>query len=766
MNRYYHDCRNAVGDLVPGASVTFYTDSAGTTLASLYTAAQAVAPNPTTADTSGFIDVYAIERPLYYKVGSGAVRPVSPAAPVPNPVVNVKDYGAKGNGTTDDSAAIQAAVDSRGATGGVVLFPPGTYLLSTATIDLPPAMTGRLVLSGYGATIKLSTNAPRFLDVAKDDDHDTFQHITIEGFDVNVNSIGGQHHTIFGNYEAGSYVDHVNFDDIVIRDVYAYGATDSTNTATDNRIGVFMSAHQTTASEATQNYVTNILIENVRVEGGEGGLRVVGTCAAASQADVNTYLDNITVRDCYHDRTAAPASLLAITNFHFGSNGYGGRLLVENCTGLYSGDCGLEVNAFHDALIKGCVEKDCFVTGFYHTNYNSNVDEGQRVVFEDCYAENTASGLGGKGYTVGESFSVPVNTVVLRDCSYRATRFYVYGAVYAGPHDARPSVRELVIDGFRAAIDGYARASASDTTGYVFQLEPDDCRLVLRDIDISISGTDSGGGCVSWVGIAVNPSGDSFVDIDGYTVSSDVTDTTDSKFQGIQWGRTTGAEVKGGTVRRFRPTFVNASDTSPRATLLNSTTILTLNGAIVYEGCDLSGLTAASATACYALTASQIEKTRWVDCKMPTVPAPAAITTKITLTVDEITAAAAAVVRTTAVHGLTSGDWVFLAASNSTPVIDGWRQVTVTDTTHFSVPVETSGAGNSATCQPAYTNRDLYDEDVVVTGGTVTAIQLSTNAGTTWTTTGLTAGIFRLRCGDIICITNSSAPTTTKVPRP
>jgi hypothetical protein len=43
-------------------------------------------------------------------------------------VVSVMDFGAVGNGTTNDSAAIQAAVD----TGKSIFFPEGTYLISTA----------------------------------------------------------------------------------------------------------------------------------------------------------------------------------------------------------------------------------------------------------------------------------------------------------------------------------------------------------------------------------------------------------------------------------------------------------------------------------------------------------------------------------------------------------------------------------------------------------------------------------------------------------
>ena len=46
---------------------------------------------------------------------------------------NVKDHGALGDGTTDDTAAIQAAIDACDAAGGgTVYFPPGTYYLGTA----------------------------------------------------------------------------------------------------------------------------------------------------------------------------------------------------------------------------------------------------------------------------------------------------------------------------------------------------------------------------------------------------------------------------------------------------------------------------------------------------------------------------------------------------------------------------------------------------------------------------------------------------------
>ena len=52
-------------------------------------------------------------------------------------VINVKDYGATGDGVTDDTAAIQAAIDaSEAAGGGIVYFPPGDYrTTSVLTVD-------------------------------------------------------------------------------------------------------------------------------------------------------------------------------------------------------------------------------------------------------------------------------------------------------------------------------------------------------------------------------------------------------------------------------------------------------------------------------------------------------------------------------------------------------------------------------------------------------------------------------------------------------
>lgn len=55
-------------------------------------------------------------------------------------IVNVKNFGATGNGTTDDAQAIQDAIEYSKNNGGIVYFPKGTYLLSTALFN--PSISG------------------------------------------------------------------------------------------------------------------------------------------------------------------------------------------------------------------------------------------------------------------------------------------------------------------------------------------------------------------------------------------------------------------------------------------------------------------------------------------------------------------------------------------------------------------------------------------------------------------------------------------------
>lgn len=75
-------------------------------------------------------------------------------------VVNVKEFGAKGDGLTDDTAAIQAAINALASAGGEVFFPAGTYVISsTLTASGPLRLAG---VDPISSVIKASTSARMF----------------------------------------------------------------------------------------------------------------------------------------------------------------------------------------------------------------------------------------------------------------------------------------------------------------------------------------------------------------------------------------------------------------------------------------------------------------------------------------------------------------------------------------------------------------------------------------------------------------------------
>jgi hypothetical protein len=66
-------------------------------------------------------------------------------------VFNVKAYGAVGNGSTDDTTAIQNTIDAAEAVGGTTFFPCGTYLVSALTA-LDGSNNGTVSFQGAGAS--------------------------------------------------------------------------------------------------------------------------------------------------------------------------------------------------------------------------------------------------------------------------------------------------------------------------------------------------------------------------------------------------------------------------------------------------------------------------------------------------------------------------------------------------------------------------------------------------------------------------------------
>lgn len=126
----------------------------------------------------------------------------------PFKTVSVTDYGAVGDGTTDDTTAVQAALTA----GGRIYAPAGTYLCSSLTVGSNTEIYG----DGPGLTIfklKNTTNASLFLVTAKS--FVTFKNFKISGNSAN-QSAGN------GIYVTGASTD-ITCENVLIDDYYDWG---------------------------------------------------------------------------------------------------------------------------------------------------------------------------------------------------------------------------------------------------------------------------------------------------------------------------------------------------------------------------------------------------------------------------------------------------------------------------------------------------------------------------------------------------------------
>lgn len=116
----------------------------------------------------------------FLQAGAGAVtRSVNDKL---RDVVSVKDFGAVGDGLTDDTAALQAAIDAASGIGGaVVSFPVGVFLVTSV---INAASNVQFVGSGIGATIIKMSAASSASDVIFGTG---LSNVRISGLSVDVN---------------------------------------------------------------------------------------------------------------------------------------------------------------------------------------------------------------------------------------------------------------------------------------------------------------------------------------------------------------------------------------------------------------------------------------------------------------------------------------------------------------------------------------------------------------------------------------------------
>jgi hypothetical protein len=116
-------------------------------------------------------------------------------------VFNVKDYGAVGDGVTDDGGAIQSAIDAAAVSGGRVLVPEGIFLVNPSAGGLQIASGICFEGMGFKSVLKVPDGSNSTNNLLK---LESKSNVYIAGLRLDGNKAGQASGTNYGLYIAGS----------------------------------------------------------------------------------------------------------------------------------------------------------------------------------------------------------------------------------------------------------------------------------------------------------------------------------------------------------------------------------------------------------------------------------------------------------------------------------------------------------------------------------------------------------------------------------
>ncbi len=254
-------------------------------------------------------------------LGAGLALPIASSSPQNNPsnsglppgtrMLSAADFGARGDGTTDDTAALQSALDTAFApTGpGFLVIPPGTYRV-TRTLRVSPAagksgdITRHHGIQGHGARIQSAiTNGGNVLEFVC---RSTIRYLLLEGLDIH----GG------GREGHGLYVE----------------------------------------CEERDHYLYNACLRDIVVHGcGGDGLRLIGNVFECQLFNVYARDNRRNGATFGHGARAGILSAIHVFGSVFGQNGRNGAAMINACYDVSYHGCYFLLNAREGLLAEnGC----------------------------------------------------------------------------------------------------------------------------------------------------------------------------------------------------------------------------------------------------------------------------------------------------------------------------------------------------------------------------------------------------------------------------
>jgi len=241
---------------------------------------------------------------------------LQPISITSGPVVNVSQFGAVGDGTKDDTAAIQSALNYIKANGGTLNFDAGrTYVVSKTLVI---AGADDFKIDGNGATIKMANGTPVAsgypLLRVDTSDHFAVTELTLDGNRANRSPAEVPAHNVIikGSHDFSfSQVNSVN----AVADGFYLAASDKTDRSTYTQNALFLNC---TADNGFRQGMSIINGENIQVIGG-AYTNTHGTAPAAG-IDIEA-----------NDGTAVPGNhnILIRGVILTGNDGYGVQLTAK-----------------------------------------------------------------------------------------------------------------------------------------------------------------------------------------------------------------------------------------------------------------------------------------------------------------------------------------------------------------------------------------------------------------------------------------------------
>lgn len=260
-------------------------------------------------------DTYFREEPsgvtVYAKAaGAWVVKGVLPAADSvvtrAQVNVNVKSYGAVGDGVTDDFQAIQDAITAAG-TNGSVFAPAGTYLLGKAAgggLKLPAGATSFTFYGAGKATVlKLTKEVPRAFDFYYTATDLLYKNIVLRDFDVDANSLLGTDVGPLTTVAAGTIAGSSAYTTIDVGSTASWASAGAvwfptTNTGTAAGVGMAYTVTSSTTIRVRNDGSAKTLLTSDQVQGCISDHVICGTWfARATAAAWNMSFDNIRVEN-------------------------------------------------------------------------------------------------------------------------------------------------------------------------------------------------------------------------------------------------------------------------------------------------------------------------------------------------------------------------------------------------------------------------------------------------------------------------------------